>query len=140
MPLIFYFESIQRTLVLQVKIVTLRTWMIYQVWNFWGFFAECLMRWDSFLTTSYRLVSRAWTIPLKSRTFLWKAINCYGIDNVFLAKQENNYHVNVINLPWNHFNIPMCCVKLFFFLFKGTQNVYWFIVTLQAAVWLNQGQ
>ena len=49
------------------------------------FLAECMMRWDSFLT-SYRLVSKAWTIPLKSRTFLRKAINCYGIDNVFSCK------------------------------------------------------
>ena len=50
------------------------------------FLAECLMRWDSFLTTSYRLVSKAWTISLKSRTFLRKAINCCGIDNVFPCK------------------------------------------------------
>ena len=49
------------------------------------FLAECTMRWDSFLT-SYRLVSKAWTIPLKSRTFLRKAINCYGIDNMFSCK------------------------------------------------------
>lgn len=81
----FYFKSIQRRPVLQVKIVTLRLWMIYQVQNFL-FFAECLMRWDSFLTTWYRLVSKAWTILLKSRTFLRKAINCYGIDNVFSCK------------------------------------------------------
>lgn len=34
MPLIFYFGNIQKRLVLQVKIVTLRIWMIYQVQNF----------------------------------------------------------------------------------------------------------
>lgn len=38
MPLNFYFGNTQKRPVLQVKIVTLRIWMIYQVQNFCGFF------------------------------------------------------------------------------------------------------
>lgn len=69
-PLIFDFEGIQRGPVLQVKKLSL--------WEYgWfircRFFISCRM-YDEvrFFLASYRLVSKAWTIPLESRTFLRK--------------------------------------------------------------------
>lgn len=101
--------------VLQVKIVTFRIWVIYR-WQKVLFLSECLMRWYSFLTRSYRLVSN-----LEQYTTIKDipqgAINCYEIDNVFSFKERNNYNPDVINLHWNIFNILTFCIKLFSSLF-----------------------
>lgn len=127
-PLIFYFESIQRIPVLQVKIVTLRKQMIYQIWNFGGIFAECLMRWDFFLTAFYWLVSRAWTILLKSRTFLRRAI--IVMEQIMCFLQSKRITIMWMLLIFEIILTFQSAVLNYFFLFKGTHKVYCFIVKL----------